>query len=106
MIVYLELILKISAMPAPLSSCRLANITASSLKLTCERPEPSSAASTTLYRAEVNSSNDLYKSFLIYNVQKNCVEKFEIQSLLDLTDAQNVSCLGLCGRDICPKSSA
>ena len=21
-------------------------------------------------------------------------------------DAQNVSCLGLCGRDICPKSSA
>ena len=22
------------------------------------------------------------------------------------TDAQNVSCLGLCGRDICPKSSA
>ena len=22
------------------------------------------------------------------------------------SDAQNVSCLGLCGRDICPKSSA
>ena len=21
-------------------------------------------------------------------------------------DAQNVSCLGLCGRDVCPKSSA
>ena len=26
--------------------------------------------------------------------------------LSNLADAQNVSCLGLCGRDICPKSSA
>ena len=26
--------------------------------------------------------------------------------LLSPADAQNVSCLGLCGRDICPRSSA
>ena len=27
-------------------------------------------------------------------------------TLSNPADAQNVSCLGLCGRDICPKSSA
>ena len=29
---------------------------------------------------------------------------FLISVLLNPADAQNVSCLGLCGRDICPKS--
>lgn len=38
--------------PLPLSSCRLANITASSLSLTCQRPDVD-AAGTTIYRAEV-----------------------------------------------------
>ncbi|KAK4286791.1 hypothetical protein Pmani_040120, partial [Petrolisthes manimaculis] len=42
--------------PLPLSSCRLANITASSLSLTCQRPDVA-AAGTTLYRAEVYFEN-------------------------------------------------
>ncbi|KAK3870024.1 hypothetical protein Pcinc_024703 [Petrolisthes cinctipes] len=40
----------------PLSSCRLANITASSLSLTCQRPD-TPAAGTTHYRAEVYFEN-------------------------------------------------
>ncbi|CAL4082518.1 unnamed protein product, partial [Meganyctiphanes norvegica] len=47
---------KVAQMPAPLSSCRLVNITASSLSLTCQRPN-SPAAGTTLYRAEVYLEN-------------------------------------------------
>ncbi|XP_042202987.1 neural cell adhesion molecule 1-A-like [Homarus americanus] len=48
--------IKVAKMPLPLSSCRLANITASSLSLTCQRPH-TSAAGTTLYRAEVYFEN-------------------------------------------------
>ncbi|CAL4125964.1 unnamed protein product [Meganyctiphanes norvegica] len=47
---------KAARMPAPLSSCRLANITASSLSLTCQRPD-SPALGTTFYRAEVYLDN-------------------------------------------------
>ncbi|KAK8735158.1 hypothetical protein OTU49_005530 [Cherax quadricarinatus] len=47
---------KVAQMPLPLSSCRLANITASSLSLTCQRPDVA-AAGTTLYRAEVYFEN-------------------------------------------------
>ena len=32
--------------------------------------------------------------------------KLNTSTLSSLADTQNVSCLGLCGRDICPKSSA
>ncbi|CAL4065684.1 unnamed protein product, partial [Meganyctiphanes norvegica] len=48
---------KLAKMPAPLSSCRLANITASSLSLTCERPD-TPVIGTTMYRAEVYLDND------------------------------------------------
>ena len=41
--------------PLPLSSCRLANITASSLSLTCQRPDVD-AIGTTHYRAEVGDA--------------------------------------------------
>ncbi|KAK3855222.1 hypothetical protein Pcinc_038362, partial [Petrolisthes cinctipes] len=47
---------KVAKAPLPLSSCRLANITASSLSLTCQRPDVA-AAGTTLYRAEVYFEN-------------------------------------------------
>ncbi|XP_050734666.1 neural cell adhesion molecule 1-like [Eriocheir sinensis] len=47
---------KVAKTPLPLSSCRLANITASSLSLTCQRPDLN-AADTTLYRAEVYFQN-------------------------------------------------
>ncbi|XP_071530298.1 uncharacterized protein [Panulirus ornatus] len=47
---------KVAQTPLPLSSCRLANITASSLSLTCQRPDVA-AAGTTLYRAEVYFEN-------------------------------------------------
>ncbi|XP_042874392.1 hemicentin-1-like [Penaeus japonicus] len=47
---------KVAQMPLPLSSCRLANITASSLSLTCQRPNVATAG-TTLYRAEVYFDN-------------------------------------------------
>ncbi|XP_045127235.1 hemicentin-1-like isoform X2 [Portunus trituberculatus] len=47
---------KVAKTPLPLSSCRLANITASSLSLTCQRPD-TPAAGTTLYRAEVYFEN-------------------------------------------------
>ncbi|XP_076065317.1 neural cell adhesion molecule 2-like [Oratosquilla oratoria] len=49
--------IKVAKMPAPLSSCRLANITATSLSLTCERPTAPTAG-TTLYRAEVYLHNN------------------------------------------------
>nr|XP_053643303.1 B-cell receptor CD22-like [Cherax quadricarinatus] len=42
---------KVAKMPLPLSSCGLANITASSLSLTCQRPH-TPAFGTALYRAE------------------------------------------------------
>ncbi|XP_068241323.1 B-cell receptor CD22-like [Palaemon carinicauda] len=48
---------KVAQMPMPLSSCRLANITASSLSLTCQKPTVASAG-TTLYRAEVYFQNN------------------------------------------------
>ncbi|KAA0189576.1 hypothetical protein HAZT_HAZT005234 [Hyalella azteca] len=44
----------VAKMPAPLSSCRLANITASSLSLTCETARTPDA----LYRAEVYLANN------------------------------------------------
>ncbi|XP_050734369.1 neural cell adhesion molecule 2-like isoform X2 [Eriocheir sinensis] len=47
---------KVAQTPLPLSSCRLANITASSLSLTCQRPDVD-AAGTTVYRAEVYFEN-------------------------------------------------
>nr|XP_045604895.1 uncharacterized protein LOC123762426 [Procambarus clarkii] len=47
---------KVAQMPLPLSSCRLANITDSSLSLSCQRPDVA-AAGTTLYRAEVYFEN-------------------------------------------------
>ncbi|XP_069181042.1 kin of IRRE-like protein 2 isoform X2 [Procambarus clarkii] len=47
---------KVAKMPLPLSSCRLANITDSSLSLSCQRPDVA-AAGTTLYRAEVYFEN-------------------------------------------------
>ncbi|XP_071530325.1 B-cell receptor CD22-like isoform X2 [Panulirus ornatus] len=47
---------KVAKTPLPLSSCRLANITASSLSLTCQRPDVA-AVGTTLYRAEVYFEN-------------------------------------------------
>ncbi|XP_042241657.1 sialoadhesin-like [Homarus americanus] len=47
---------KVAQTPLPLSSCRLANITASSLSLTCQRPDVT-AAGMTLYRAEVYFEN-------------------------------------------------
>ncbi|ROT78550.1 hypothetical protein C7M84_002726 [Penaeus vannamei] len=47
---------RVAEMPLPLSSCRLANITASSLSLTCQRPNVATAG-TTLYRAEVYFDN-------------------------------------------------
>ena len=40
---------------------------------------------------------------------KNLLLSFSVtdsSTLSNPADAQNVSCLGLCGRDICPKSSA
>ncbi|XP_063590263.1 hemicentin-2-like [Penaeus indicus] len=48
--------IKVAEMPLPLSSCRLANITASSLSLTCQRPHVTTTG-TTLYRAEVYFEN-------------------------------------------------
>ncbi|KAK7076043.1 hypothetical protein SK128_001099 [Halocaridina rubra] len=48
---------KVAQTPLPLSSCRLANITASSLSLSCQRPQ-TPIAGTTLYRAEVYFQND------------------------------------------------
>ncbi|XP_042237410.1 uncharacterized protein LOC121876399 [Homarus americanus] len=48
--------IKVAEMPLPLSSCRLANITASSLSLTCQRPDTVTTG-TTLYRAEVYFDN-------------------------------------------------
>ncbi|XP_045127165.1 hemicentin-1-like [Portunus trituberculatus] len=47
---------KVAQTPLPLSSCRLANITASSLSLTCQRPDVD-AVGTTHYRAEVYFEN-------------------------------------------------
>ncbi|KAK7067960.1 hypothetical protein SK128_021896, partial [Halocaridina rubra] len=47
---------KVAQMPLPLSSCRLANITASSLSLTCQTPHVPTPGATTLYRAEVRST--------------------------------------------------
>ncbi|KAK8374603.1 hypothetical protein O3P69_019813 [Scylla paramamosain] len=47
---------KVAKTPLPLSSCRLANITASSLSLTCQRPDVD-AAGTIHYRAEVYFEN-------------------------------------------------
>ncbi|CAL4173722.1 unnamed protein product, partial [Meganyctiphanes norvegica] len=47
---------KSAQMPAPLSSCRLANITASSLSVTCLRP-PSMETGTVAYWAEVYFEN-------------------------------------------------
>ncbi|XP_050695529.1 hemicentin-1-like isoform X2 [Eriocheir sinensis] len=49
--------IKVAEMPLPLSSCGLANITASSLSLTCQRPPLASPGSSTLYRAEVYLEN-------------------------------------------------
>ncbi|KAK8391237.1 hypothetical protein O3P69_017125 [Scylla paramamosain] len=44
--------IKVAEMPLPLSSCGLANITASSLSLTCQRPPLAVPGSSTVYRAE------------------------------------------------------
>ncbi|CAL4119919.1 unnamed protein product [Meganyctiphanes norvegica] len=48
---------KSASAPAPLSSCRLANITASSLSLKCERWPHAPDLGSTLYRAEVYFEN-------------------------------------------------
>ncbi|XP_045127549.1 uncharacterized protein LOC123514035 isoform X2 [Portunus trituberculatus] len=49
--------IKVAEMPLPLSSCGLANITASSLSLTCQRPPLAVPGSSTVYRAEVYLEN-------------------------------------------------
>ena len=44
---------------------------------------------------------------LIFASQRGASDRVNDSSMLsNPADAQNVSCLGLCGRDICPKSSA
>lgn len=56
-----------------MSSCRLANITASSLSLTCQRPDVA-AAGTTLYRAEVRSKHDTQLTkLLIYSSKPSSI---------------------------------
>ena len=47
--------------------------------------------------------NDLKFSFYFIWI---CIVYIIIFMLSNPADAQNVSCLGLCGREICPKSSA
>lgn len=66
--------------PLPLSSCRLANITASSLSLTCQRPDVA-AAGTTLYRAEVRPNHDTQLSkLLIYSSKLSSIFPSEYSS--------------------------
>ncbi|CAL4075711.1 unnamed protein product [Meganyctiphanes norvegica] len=74
---------KTAQMPAPLSSCRLANITTSSLSLTCQRPDTPKPPEITLYRAEVY----LHNNTLLANVTSS-TPSFNVSHLKSDTSYQ------------------
>ena len=55
------------------------------------------------------SANQFYKIIYTYNYASQCGSPFSVtvfSVLSKLSDVQNVSCLGLCGRNIDPKRYA
>ena len=60
-----------------------------------------------IFLARLTNSNHNKNKLHLFSRRRGAFDSVTDSSVLsNSADAQNVSCLGLCGRDICPKSSA
>ena len=58
------------------------------------------------YAIQLEASKPKWVNSILFSQRGTSDSVTDSSVLSNPVDAQNVSCLGLCGRDICPKSSA